>query len=124
MSAIRDELKAKQLIDFSGLKTNGVGVTDLDGLIATGRCFVMIEVKHQRGTLHGAQRTALERMCDDLGRVKPTVLIVGIHAQEAEQTVDMSAATVAEYRFRGKWYTPRRRLSVVELRDEFIARQG
>jgi len=95
--------RAKQIRDFSGLLFGNITPTDIDGLIEYhGKAYVFIEVKLNDAILPDGQRLALERLTDDLHRVKPTLLIIARHdAVNPDDDIDVAIAIVAEYRYKG-----------------------
>jgi len=98
---IRNRQYSTQVRDFSGLRFGNITATDIDGLIEyKDRGYVLIEVKYKDTELPFGQRLALERLCDDLQLVKPTLLIISSH--ETDGDIDVGETTITEYRFRGK----------------------
>jgi len=95
--------RARQIRDFSGLLFGNITPTDIDGLIEYhGKAYVFIEVKLSDAILPDGQRLALERLTDDLHRVKPTLLIVARHdVVNPDDDIDVAIAIVAEYRYKG-----------------------
>lgn len=101
---IRNRGYATQIRDFSGLRFGNITPTDVDGLIEyKGKGYVLIEIKYQGVQLPPGQRLALERLCDDLQRTKPTLLIIAVHDSDGD--IDVAKTLVAEYRFKRKWRT-------------------
>lgn len=99
---IRHREYGTQCRDYSGLRFGNITPTDLDGLIEYhNRGYVLIETKYKHTQLPGGQRLALERLCDDLQKVKPTLLVVASH--EANGDIDVANTEVSEFRFRGTW---------------------
>ncbi len=99
---IRNRQYGTQVRDFSGLRFENITPTDLDGLIEyKDRGYVLIETKYRNGELPDGQRQALERLCDDLQRIKPTLLIIASH--ETDGDINVAETSVAEYRFKRKW---------------------
>jgi len=99
---IRNRQYGTQVQDFSGLRFGNITPTDLDGLIEyKNRGYVLIETKYRDSKLPDGQRLALERLCDDLQRIKPTLLIIAWH--ETDGDIDVAETSVAEYRFKRKW---------------------
>ena len=99
---IRNREYATQVRDFSGLRFGNITPTDIDGLIEYhGKGYVFIETKHAEAELPFGQRLALERICDDLQKVKPTLIIVASHDTDGD--IDVAETTVTEIRFKGKW---------------------
>ena len=95
--------RARQIRDFSGLLFGNITPTDIDGLIEYhGKAYIFIETKLGNASLPNGQRLALERLADDLTKVKPTLLIVAMHnAINPDDDIDVATAIVAEYRFKG-----------------------
>ncbi len=99
---IRNRQYGTQVRDFSGLRFENITPTDLDGLIEyKDRGYVLIETKYRNGELPDGQRLALERLCDDLQRIKPTLLIIASH--ETDGDINVAETSVAEYRFKREW---------------------
>ena len=99
---IRNREYATRVRDFSGLRFGAITPTDLDGLIEyKDRGYVLIEVKYGETRLPDGQRLALERLCDDLQRVKPTLLVIASHHSVGD--IDVAQCVVTEYRYNGRW---------------------
>jgi len=99
---IRNREYSTQVRDFSGLRFGNITPTDIDGLIEyQDKAYVFIETKYRDSKLPDGQRLAFERLCDDLQRVKPTLLIIASH--ETDGDIDVAETKVTEYRFKGKW---------------------
>lgn len=109
--------RAKQLIDYSGLKYGRVTPTDVDGLIEyQGRCFILYEFKYRDTELPIGQRIALERVVDNLN--KPALLIVAEHDTVPVNDIKACDCPVREYYTNGRWAHSRN--TVKELTDMFI----
>lgn len=115
--AIRNRQFANRVRDFSGLRFGKITPTDIDGLIEyRGQGYVFIETKYKDAPLPSGQRLALERLCDDLQQVKPTLVIVASH--ETDSDIDVAKTVVTEYRFKGAWR--RRKATTGELVTAFL----
>jgi hypothetical protein len=113
--------RAKQLRDFSGLQFGKITPTDIDGFIEyKNKCYVIMEAKYITGKHSYGQTLALERLCDDLEKTKPTLLIFARHTTEVNQDVDYSTCDVERYRYKGAWHTCRK--NVKDLIDAFFQR--
>lgn len=109
--------RAKQLIDYSGLKYGRVTPTDIDGLIEYhDRCFVLYEFKYRDTELPIGQRIALERIVDNLN--KPAILIVAEHDTGTRADIQADVCKVREYYYNGRWEYCH--ITVKELTDMFI----
>jgi hypothetical protein len=101
---IRKRDAARQIRDFSGMRFGTITPTDIDGLIEYhGKAYVIIETKFGDTDVPIGQFKALERMCDDLQKVKPTLFIIARHNCPPEQDIDFSKCIVEKYRWRGEW---------------------
>jgi hypothetical protein len=100
-----------------------LGATDLDGIIEYQQlCYVLFELKYKDAPLPEGQRLALVRLCDDLAKSKPTLLIVGTHETPPGQDIDAASATVAKFRYKGKWRMFRRPITVKDLTNRFLSK--
>ena len=96
--------RAKQLRDFRGLRFRNITPTDIDGLIEyQNKAYIFIEVKCVGVELPYGQKLALERLCDDLQKTKPTIIIVCQHNTPSETDIDVAIAGVVAYRTNGMW---------------------
>jgi hypothetical protein len=72
-----------KIIDASGLRYGNITGTDLDFYMDMGNVLsIFIELKFEAvGDVIGGQRLALERLVDDVGKSKHSLLIVATHSQ-------------------------------------------
>lgn len=118
---IHNRDRAKQLINFSGLRYGTITPTDIDGQIEFhGKCFVYIELKYKDTPIPDGQKKALMQDVDNHN--KPTILIIGTHNIPPERDIDASICVVREYYSKGKWYKPKKSFTIKKLIDEFIYR--
>ena len=116
---IRNRHYATQIRDFSGLRYGNITPTDGDFEIEYQNiCWVFGELKHCAAALPNGQRLALERKCDDMSNVKPTLLIVASHNTDGD--IDVANTTVTEFRFERKWRMPANSITTKELIDRFL----
>jgi hypothetical protein len=124
MDNVRGEIRnrefATQVRNFSGLRYGNITPTDIDGMIEyKNKLYIFIETKFGNAELPFGQRLAFERLCDDLQKVKPTLLIIASHNSNGD--IDVAKTTVTSYRYRGVWKTQNQQRSTGELIAWFIA---
>jgi hypothetical protein len=118
---IQNRQRAAQLRSFAGLRFGRITPTDLDALIEYhNKAYVLIEVKLEGAEFDGGQKLALERLCDDLEKAKPTLLIFARHNYPIGHDIDCGACMIEQYRWQHKWYTARYS-DVRKLVEKFIA---
>jgi len=121
--------RARQLIDFSGLRYDNITPTDSDAIIDWhNKAWVITEWKYLEAELPFGQRLAFERLTDDLERSgKPTLFMIAAHdVYDCDKDVDSANTPVREYRFKGKWYVFEASLiiTVKEMTDIFLNNLG
>lgn len=119
----RIEYRDIQLHDYSGLRYGNKTMSDLDGLMDFGgKLFIYVEYKYNSSQLSYGQNLALERLCDatERGGV-PSVLIVASHEYKTGD-IDGAGALVLKYRYKGKWQSPNKHLTVREAFDIMLAK--
>lgn len=116
--------RAKQIVDFSGLRFGNITPTDIDGLIEyQNRCFLLLEFKHySRPDMPAGQRVALERLALRLS--KPTLLLLALHYTELGEDIDAASCTVHRYFWGGEWCMPESIVYVEEAARGFIEKFG
>lgn len=116
---IRNRAHATQVRDFRKLRFGNITPTDIDMLIEYRNLgWVYGELKFVGAELPFGQRLAMERMCDDLARAKPTLGIVAQHNTSGD--IDVAEAIVTEMRWQARWVVPAERTTVKELVDRFV----
>ena len=66
---IQNPERARQIIDFSGIRFKNITPTDIDGLIEYKNiAYVLMEFKHREAEMPHGQSLALTRMVDDFDR--------------------------------------------------------
>lgn len=106
----QNKKRARQLIDFSGLKFGNIYPTDIDGLIEyKNKAIALFELKHGDTEMPEGQRLALRRMIDDSRAAgKQAVLFVCEHyVDDYREDVDASQAIVRKFYYNGEWYDGR-----------------
>lgn len=122
--------RARQLLDFSGLRFGNMTPTDIDGPPMNGgleyhnKAYIFIEVKYLDAHFPFGQRLFHERHTDDLERAgKPTLFILSSHdVHDYNKAVDVANTSVREYRFKGKWipFDPKYTITVRKMFDLFL----
>lgn len=117
--------RANQGRDFTGLRYGNITPTDIDGLIEyQDKCYVFLEAKLEGTSMPHGQELALVRLCDDVQRVKPSILILATHNTAIGREIDFANAFVEKYRYMGEWRVTSPGTTVKQLVDNFIARKG
>lgn len=114
--------RARQIIDFSGLKYQNITPTDIDGFLDFGNvAFVDFELKYDGAPVSYGQRLALERRCDSAQRagIKSLCVICDHFVEDASEDVNAAHAIVREYRSRYKWIKPKSKVTLRGLIDRF-----
>lgn len=123
---VRNRSYYNQVRDFSGLRCgmkNTITPTDIDLFIEYENiCYVCGELKFGDTSLEekSGQRLALQRLCDDMSKIKPTIVIIANHKCGPDEDIDVSKTIVREMRFHGEWRPPKTELTTRELIDMFI----
>jgi hypothetical protein len=113
--------RAKQGRDFTGLRHGNITPTDVDALIEyENKAYVFIEAKLSGVDMPYGQKLALERLCDDLQKIKPTLLVLITHNTPIEQEIDFAGAMVEKYRYKGRWAIPKNVPTAKQLIDSFL----
>lgn len=97
--------RARQIVDFSGLRYGKITPTDLDGLIEfQNKAFILYEYKYQNADMPPGQKLALTRLIDCLNLSKPSVLFLCRHEiADCESDIPGARIIVAKRYYRGKW---------------------
>jgi hypothetical protein len=121
---ITHRARAKQVIDFSGLRFGNITPTDIDGLIEYhDKCFLLIELKHRnKCELDRGQRLALERLCNSLN--KPALLLHAIHSEPVQNDIEADACFVHKYFWKREWIIPQSVVTVKEAAEGFFKKFG
>lgn len=118
---IRNRARAAQVKNFAGLRFGNITPTDIDGLIDYKNiAYILIETKSVNAPEPHGQMLALERLCDDLQWIKPTILIIAVHDTPSYGDIDVAGATAAKFRYNGKWRNDD--CTVRELIERFLER--
>lgn len=124
-SRIRNPYYARQLIDFQGLGLDGgVYPTDIDAIIEYHDTeYIVVEIKHKRGSVPYSQRLAIQRMVDDFTKIgKRAIALIAEHTSTDPRIPVIAAdCRVRElyYGFEAEWREPNCTITVREAVDEF-----
>jgi len=129
--SINNRGRAKQLIDFSGLRFGNITPTDSDwppmqgGIEYGNKLYVFAEFKLGTAKMPYGQRLFHERHTDDLERSgKPTLCIIASHNKyDPNEDIDAANTSVTEYRLKGEWITfsPESIITTKEIIELFLA---
>jgi hypothetical protein len=116
--------RARQIKDFSKLRYGKITPTDIDGFIEyKNKAYVIFEIKLSGKDLPRGQRIALERMADDLAKVKQnTICFVAEHNAEVSKDIQAHNAIVSEYRWESKWIKSSKRTTLKQAIDLFLSK--
>ena len=119
---IQNRERAKQIIDFSGLRYGNITPTDLDGLIEyRDKAFILLEYKLQGVEVPYGQKLAFQRLIDALSYTRPAICFICEHTQtNKEQDINATNALVREVYWCGQWNTMRKPQSVKSMCDFFL----
>jgi hypothetical protein len=123
MSLINNTSRAKQLIDFTGLEKGKKYPTDLDALMELNdKAYIFCEAKYMNNELPTGQRLALERLVNDTGRHKDSLLIVAEHnIANPNENVLLANCLVRSIYCKSKWYNYKHLdATVVQLIDQYL----
>lgn len=118
----QNERRAKQLIEFAGIRRDNCTPTDIDGFMEIhDKIYIFFEIKHGDAEVPRGQKIALMRLCDNLRMAgKVSVVFVGRHYIDDEETNVLAADTdVTEIYFDGRWYNQKKQKLGVMV-DKFI----
>lgn len=103
---IQNRERARQIIDFSGIRYGNITPTDIDGFFErANEAFVFYELKFKDNEMPYGQKVALQRLVDATRTAnKKAVLFLCSHNQEDPQKdVNASNAVVTKIYFNGEW---------------------
>lgn len=119
---IQNRDRARQLIDFGGLRYNNITPTDIDGFLEKGdRLFVFYEYKLPSAEMPHGQKVALMRLVDGLTKAgKLAVLFLCRHNEyNPLSDVKASKAIVEAIYWNESWHKGHN-LTVREQTDRFL----
>lgn len=121
---IENRERARQIIDFSGLRYGNITPTDIDGCIEyKNKAVILLEYKHRNTEMPYGQRLAFERIADDIVSAgKDCVFLLCSHdVDNCEVDIDGANAIVTNIYWHGKNSKPRNGITVGEQIEKYIA---
>lgn len=121
---ILNELRKKQIVDYSRIRYGNITPTDIDGFFEIhDNVFVFIELKLGDAACEAGQRLAMQRLVDAIS--KPSVFIVASHTcVEHSDIVPAHECVVREFRYKGDWYSPKTHILLKEAIDAFLCKSN
>jgi len=119
---IQNRERARQIIDFSGIRYGNITPTDIDGFFErANEAFVFYELKFREAEMPKGQEVALKRLVDATTKAnKKAVLFLCRHeVEDATKDVNAATAIVEKVYFNGEWYNGNGR-TLKELSDSFM----
>jgi len=120
--------RARQIIDFSGLRYKKITVSDIDGKIhffeIRRQIFVFIEIKYNGKECENGQRWAFEHLVEIIP--VPCIYIIADHQVEKwEQDVIGHLCIVRKYYLqKGDWVMPKGHPTLKTVVDKFLRKHG
>jgi hypothetical protein len=113
----------RQLNDFTSLSDGRKYPTDIDGFIEwKDKIRIFIEIKRIGVQVPLGQKIALERLCNDMTRLKKeSIVIVAEHNVEpTSDRIDVGSCLIREYFYKFKWNTPKVNIVVKDAITQFL----
>ena len=119
---IRNRARGKQIIDFSDLRYGNITPTDIDCCIDWhNRAWVFVEYKVKGNKMPDGQELFYKRLCNDLSKKKPTIVIEAYHEEPPTNDIDGGACIVSRYYYKGEWHDPLDEIRVADAIQQFYA---
>lgn len=122
---IQNRERARQIIDFSGLRFGNITPTDIDGMIEyQDKAFVYYEFKLQGANMPRGQELALERTVDShIAAMKQAIAILVEHdVSDCERDIQAAKCLVSRF-YLGKhhgWKNPKQKETALSLTKKFF----
>jgi len=105
MSAFYNRERAKQLIDFNGLKYKNKDCTDIDYMMeVNGKLFIFGEVKTKGKELPTGQRLMFEHLCKAIYPIPVIVFIAEHEVINPDDDIVLKDCKVVKYYHINKWH--------------------
>lgn len=118
---IRNRQYANQVRDFSGLRWENMTPTDFDlAMDYHNTAWVYGEFKYKDAELPYGQRLALQRQCNDMRHVKPTLGIIASHSCGPSEDIPCAETVVTEVCWNGRWEHVETYTTTREMMDRFF----
>jgi hypothetical protein len=115
--------RARQIIDFSGLRYGNITPTDVDGCIEyQNKCILFLEYKYDDAKMPRGQELAFERIVDDIqnGGKECALMVCSHNVQNCEKDIDAATAKVVRLYWHGRWYDYQEKKTVKERVDNYL----
>ena len=119
---IQNRERARQIIDFSGIRYGNITPTDVDGFFEKGgKIFVFYEYKLPNAEMPRGQKLALTRVVDVLNSAGKSAVLFLCRHNEYNPLADVKAAkaVVEEIYWNNRWHKGKN-LTVKEQTDRFL----
>lgn len=118
--------RARQIIDFRGIRYGKITPTDIDGLIEYRRlgAYALFEFKHVGAEVPDGQESAFKEMVDDFRKAgKQAILFICEHnIDDPEQDIIAAETAVKEIYWNGKFYPqPEKKRTLKVMTDDWFA---
>ena len=120
---IQNRERARQIIDFSGIRYGNITPTDIDGMVEyRDKAFLLFEYKFSDNDLPYGQELAFTRLTDCIQKAgkHATFLVCEHMAEDCSLDVDAANAVVRKIYYAGQWYTDGKR-TAKQVTDAFIS---
>ena len=120
---IQNRDRAKQIIDFGGMRYGNITPTDIDGYIDYhDSAFVFLEMKLEGADMPYGQRLALERLVNSAtASGHDACAMLCIHnKQNPDEDVKAADTQVRAIYWKGAWHPPARQMTTKEMVDSFL----
>lgn len=116
--------RARQIIDFKGLRYGNITPTDIDGVIEYhDKSIMLIEMKYKDAKLPKGQKIALTRMVDNIEKAnKDACLFICYHnIDNTEIDIDAAGTDVRFIYWKRHWYQCNKKLDkVIEQHIRYV----
>lgn len=117
---IQNRKRSQQIIDFSALREGKITPTDIDGSIDWhNQAWVFTEFKYGSYDMRDGQRLFYERLCNDLSKIKPTIILVVNHDEPPERDIVAGTCLVGRYYYREQWHYPKAPITLQDAVAKF-----
>lgn len=117
--------RARQIIDFSGMRFGNITPTDIDGFFERrDEIFIFYEFKYGGATMPRGQELALKRTIDAIaasGR-KAALFVCSHNVDDVLKDIDAAKANVNWYYYEGKEFHESKGRNVKEATDAYLAK--
>lgn len=121
--SIQFKNRAKQIIDFSGIRFSNITPTDIDGVIDYhDRAFVFIEMKLDGAEMPYGQQLCLERIVNAIQKSDrdACALLCRHNKRSTEEDVQAAETYVERVFWKGSWHGLKRPMTTKEVVESFL----